>query len=351
MDARTPARRWILAVALLTGSLLAAPPDLQADEPAYPAGRSKQEIEGLRTWLRIPERISADAPASLVVILHGAGGSGSGMVDSLAAWERDGYVVCAPKAKDMTWEPNEVEQVKAIALHLIEVLPIDPRRVHVVGYSNGGWNLNPLAFDDDLQPCSATWIAAGCRGAKVPRWAAKGLGVIALAGSDDPNVGAARQTVSLLQGKVRNVEVRTQMGLEHAWPSELMGYLQWWMGVQEGRFTPGDDQSFDWGDDLTAAVAALEGARKGGVLVYFFSAEDAESEEAKTLQHATFFDPDVRFLGRQLQCVKLDIAEHGETAEALGVTATPAVVVLDRKGAGFASALRSVAPQKRPPRD
>lgn len=285
------------------------------------------------------------------------------MVGSLRDWVALGYVVCAPKSTDATWSPGDIEAVKRIAAHLKGVLPIDPARVHVVGFSNGGWNLDPLAFDDTLRPCSATWVAAGCRSGSAPKWARTGLGVLALAGTEDGNADAAGGTVKVLEGKVRCVEARFQPGLGHAWPEQLMPYLRWWMGAMEGRFVPGEDMNFDWGDRIEAAVEALADQKKGGVLVYVFSAADRDKPHARQLSNEVLMDPLVRHYGSQLQAVRLDAAEHGEVLEALGVEQTPALVVLDRHGEpqkvlqgekafkerAVASALKAVAPNKKKP--
>lgn len=351
-----------LVLPLLTVGYLPGSPLARADESPYPPGQSIQQIEGLKTVLVLPNEITAEEPASLLVILHGAGGTATGMAGSFSTWAKEGYVVCAPKSTTSTWEPSDLKCVFRIAAHMKEVLPIDPRKVHVVGYSNGGWNLHPLAFDDDLHPCSATWIAAGFRGGHVPKWAKKELGAIALAGGEDPNLSAARATVPALRDKVRNVEVQVEPGLGHEFPRTLMPYLKWWMGVQEGRLTPGDDLGFDWTEDLDAALASQEGVKKGGVLVWAFAAEDVENPLAKDLQHVVFFDPEIRFLGRQIPCVKLDLATHAEVIAGLGIQTTPALVVLDRKGKvkkrfedkfkakKIARTLRGVAPKRTMPK-
>jgi predicted esterase len=331
-----------------------------ADGLPYPEGHSSQRIEGLQVELILPAGLAPEKPASLVVILHGAGGTATGMAGSLRGWVPDGYVVCAPKSTEATWSDADVKAVLRIGAHLKAVLPVDPKRVHVVGFSNGGWNLGPLAFDDDLHPCSATWVAAGCTGGRVPKWAVKELGVLALAGTEDGNAGAARATVDVLKDKVRSVEVRFQKGLGHEWPGELMPYLKWWMGAMEGRFVPGEDMNFAWGESVEQALAALAGAKKGGVLLYAFDAGDADDPIARALQNEVLMDPDVRFFGEQLQAVKLDLSQHREALEALGVKTTPAVVVLAKDGkpkkvlegkslkaSKVASALKSVAPEKR----
>ena len=141
------------------------------------------------------------------------------------------------------------------------------------------------------------WIAAGYRGGSVGKWAKKQLGVLALAGADDPNAKAAARTVPALRGKVRCAEARFQKGLGHKWPREHDAYLKWWMGAMEGRFVPGTDMNFKWGDDLDAAVEKLKGQKKGGIVVYFFAPEDQDKPEAKRLQGEVFMDPLVRHYG------------------------------------------------------
>ncbi len=331
-----------------------------ASAAEYPPGRSVQQIEGVETALLVPD-LPDGKQASLVILLHGAGDNGPNLVNALAPWEKEGYLVCAPSASGGTWDTTDLAAAKRIALHLLKTLPIDPKRVHGVGFSNGGWNLAPIAFDDDLKPCSATWIAAGYNGGAVGKWAKKGLGALALAGAQDPNADAARKTVPLLRDKVRCVEVRLQQGLDHKWPSEHDEYLLWWMGVMEGRFEPGKDLNFAWGDDLDVALEGLKPKKKGGVIVYVWSPEDAAKPEAKELQNEILMDPLVRHYGNQLAAVRLEVIDP--VATKLGATASPAIVVLDKDGVvkkllagkvtakALAGALRSVAPDGKPPKD
>ena len=332
-----------------------------AEDWPYPAGRSSQSLHGLTVELDLPATLSHEKPASLVVILHGAGGSATGMAGALGGWAAEGYVVCAPKSKAATWSASDIKAVLRIAATLKDTLPIDPKKVHVAGFSNGGWNLPAVAFDGDLRPCSAAWVAAGCT-AGAPKWAKANMGVIAMAGTEDGNASSARDTVKILNGKVRSVEVRFQPGLGHKWPRELMPYFQWWMGAMEGRFVPGEDMNFEWGESIDEAVASLSNAKRGGVFIYAYQASDAEKAVAKSLQNVALMDPLVRHYGNQLRPVKLDFAKHREALEALGVKSTPALVVLSRKGKPkkvlgekslkarkIASALKSVAPNKKPP--
>ena len=348
---------------LLCVCALPAPAQADAADATYPEGRSTQEIEGLKVELGVPEGLSADKPGSLIVILHGAGGSATGMAASMREWIPEGYVVCAPKSSGQVWSDTDVKRVKTIAQHLLKVLPIDKTKVHVVGFSNGGWNLPPLAFDDDLKPRTATWVASGFRGGKPPKWAAT-MGVLALAGTRDANAASARETVKLLRKSVDVVEARFQPELEHAWPTKLMPYFRWWMGAREGRCTPGVDMNFAWGDDLDRALKKAGAQKKGGVFVYAFDSDVGDLEATRMLQTDVFMDPVVRFFGEQLHPTKLDAKTHGERLAGFGVTSYPAVVVLDKDGKPkkvleaktlqerkIVSALRSAAPERKKPKD
>ncbi len=82
--------------------LLAAIPAARADEAPYPPGESTRTLEGLETVLILPRDLTAEKPASLLLILHGAGGTAVGMARSFAAWADDGYVVAAPP----TWSAS-----------------------------------------------------------------------------------------------------------------------------------------------------------------------------------------------------------------------------------------------------
>ncbi len=361
---RSLAVSFVLVLVLVLAVVLSDVGVRAEDTPPspYPPGPSSQPIEGLQVELVVPRDLETGKKASLIVILHGAGGTATGMAGAFRAWADDGYVVCAPKSVGQTWSKSDLDAVLKIARHLEDVLPIDPDKVHVVGFSNGGWNLAPIAFDDDLHPCSASWIAAGFQGHSIPKWAREHLGALALAGSDDPNKAAARATVDALMDKVRSVEVRVQPGIGHALPEKLLPYMHWWTNVMEGRFEAGDDQNFDWGDSLAGALAKIESDKKGGVFVYVFDPE-AKDEETKELQGETFMDPIVRFYGNQLQAVKLDkkAAEEQLADYRVKLDELPAVIVLSRTAKShkllsgrisarkLQSALKKVAPEKKHP--
>ncbi|MFV1959247.1 MAG: hypothetical protein ACC662_07520, partial [Planctomycetota bacterium] len=130
-------RRALPLLVALALPLLAALP-AHADDLPYPAGTSEQQIEGRKTILVLPRELSAKKRASLVVILHGAGGTATGMAGAFAGWAQDGYVVCAPKSKGQVWEQDDLARVLRIAAHLKRVLPIDPAKVRDMAAAHFG---------------------------------------------------------------------------------------------------------------------------------------------------------------------------------------------------------------------
>jgi len=332
-----------------------------ADDRPFPAGTSSHEIEGLTWSIVMPEEFDASVERSMVVILHGAGGTETGMANALMFLAKEDYVIVAPKSKGPTWAPDDLERVRTGVAGLKKQLNIGKTRLHGAGFSNGGWNLVPVVFNEDLYFTSACWVAAGYSGGKAPKHAKKGMGVMALAGAEDGNRSSAEATPGMLEDDVRSVDVRIQPDLGHKWPHKLMPYYGWWLGVQEGRFVPGTTLAFDW-DETDAAPPPPADDGKSGSFVYWYSADDAESEEAKTLQNVTLQNRAVRFFGEQLRATKRERSEHEERFAELKLKGTPAIVIFDAKGKlkkalvgkikakSLAAALRSAAKVRKLPK-
>ena len=331
----------------------------------FPAGESTQKLEGLKCTVEMPSGFDVAKEHSLVLILHGNGGSDDGMARSLMHLCKDDVVVVAPKSTGLGWSAPDIEAVRRITADLKKRLHVGERRLHGIGFSNGGWNLAPLVFDEALRFQSACWVAAGCQGGSLPKHAKKELGVLALAGGDDPNRDAAQKTVTLLDEKVRTVECRIQPGLGHAWPDQLVPYLSWWLLVQEGRYVPGVCGAFEWkGSPQAALEAAAAAPTKSGSFVWWYSASgDLANEKAKAFQNDTTRHRLVQRFGQQLAAAKADRDSDADGFAKAGLKSTPAIVVYDAAGKvksvlqdkidakALAAALRSVAPDKTLPKE
>jgi predicted esterase len=350
------------AAVLILVLLVPANAQDEGKKSPYPTGSTSQKHSGLKFQLVMPSDYDPNGKYGLMVVLHGAGGTETGMAGSLAPLAEDWFIVCAPKSRGQTWSTQDLADVKNIIRHLMDVLAIEKGHLHGMGFSNGGWNLAPVVFDEKLEFASACWMAAGYNGGKVPARAKKAMGAIALSGAQDGNRGHAEKTVDLLRDKVRTVECRIEPDLGHKFTRKLMPYYFWWVKVMDGRFEPGDDMSFDWRDDLDAAKADAA-ARKTGTFLYFYSEKDDHNVETKRVQRSAFFDPMARHFGTRVACVKLVKEKHEELFKSYKLKSTPAIVTLDKKGkkkkilegkkikgTALAKALRSIAKDQSMPK-
>ncbi len=313
----------------------------QADERpsgwpwAYDPGESTESIMGLKVTLYVPRRLTPTSGSSLLVVLHGARARGDRLATFFRSWPMQNYVVCAPQASGSTWNSDDLNRVRRIVKMLQAGLPINRDRLHVAGFSNGASNLAEIAFDDDMKALSGTWVGGGYGGKKVPTWARDRFGALFMAGADDFALNRVRASPRRLHGKVRSLELIIEPGIGHTWPSKRVPYHLWWMGVQEGRYRPGYDLNFAWGNDLGKALAAVRGGRARGAMLYLYdSRTDVGSVNARNLQNIIFTRGDIRDLGARLLPVKVDRVGNTATLAALGVPAmaTPAVVVFGAGG-------------------
>ncbi len=341
----------------LLALLLLLPTALAEDAPPFPLGESSQEYAGLRFHLEIPDDFKADKKYSLLVALHGMGASET----SYASWfvpllYRD-FIICAPKSKGAGWSKPDIAAVRRIVAHLTEKLPIAKDRIHAAGFSNGGAHLPFLVFEGDVPFATVCFMGSGFGGGKVPA-SAKKMAALALAGTLDPMATAAKRTPKMLKGKVRRADVRLQEDLAHEIPEELMPFYFHWLTVMEGRFFPGEDDSFPWTDDLEIALEELKEEPRPSFF-YFFNDQDTEKAAARHVQNEVLLDPLVYEQAKTFHPVKLDIDLAGDYFHSLDLTRTPAIVVFDAErkvvkrfegdidATDLAATLRAVA-RKRP---
>ena len=268
-----------------------------------------------------------------MILLHGARARGANLATFFRYWPRLNYVVCAPQASGPVWRPPDLQRVRRIVKSLCTRLPINPDRVHVAGFSNGASNLHAVAFADDVKARSGTWVGGGFSGTAVPGWAQTRFGALFMVGETDFALERVRRSPAALRGRVRSVELHIEPDIGHTWPTSQIEYHLWWMGVQEGRFKPGDDMNFDWDDDLAEALAAVKRKEVPGAFLYVYDAvDDKSSAAAKALQNGAFMDAQVRRAGRRLRAVMLDRRSEAARRAGYGKLQTPAVIVFGADG-------------------
>jgi phospholipase/carboxylesterase len=154
----------LIAVALLAGlgsaTAVAAGPELAtpppAAVPATPEKRSGVLTLAGGAYAYLPKGMTG-APAPLLVAFYGAGGQASDVLASFRAdADRDGFVLLIPTTKGATWDmiqdlqsrfgiemkvtPRYGKDLKALDAALADLfarVAIDPRRIGMMGFSNG----------------------------------------------------------------------------------------------------------------------------------------------------------------------------------------------------------------------
>ncbi len=101
--------------------------------------------------LRAPEKLPAQNRLGLIVCFHGLHGNEDSITDfAVGAVSRAGlldqYVIMGGKSKGTGWEEIDDKDVLAWLAWIMKTYPIDPRRVHAIGMSNGGGMVKRFGF-------------------------------------------------------------------------------------------------------------------------------------------------------------------------------------------------------------
>ena len=144
-----------------SGDPVVAPEPVTTERTARscePGTRSLTLPNGQAAELRVTAPGGADR--SLIVVLHGAGGSPTGALEAFSGgWEEPGLVLVAPASKGQTWsvlrseQDEDLESVNFALAEAYERCPIDRARVAVGGFSDGATYALTLGLSNgDLFP-------------------------------------------------------------------------------------------------------------------------------------------------------------------------------------------------------
>ncbi|MGV8883961.1 MAG: alpha/beta hydrolase family esterase [Microbacteriaceae bacterium] len=141
-------------------------------------------VDGLdRTYLlHAPQRAVADAPLPLLLVIHGAGGNATraeAATRMTALADADGFIVAYPQgtqaadvageyswnagaccAKPVTQNIDDVAFIDAMIDDIATDYPVDPQRIYIAGFSNGGMLAYRLACELD-RPVAGIAVVSG----------------------------------------------------------------------------------------------------------------------------------------------------------------------------------------------
>ena len=150
--------------AVTTSEATTATPDATVPAPSVPPGVQEVAlvVDGsVRTYRRyVPPILPIDEPTALVVDLHGFA-SKPVRQDALSGWSAlagdEGFVVAQPAATGgvASWDSapgtagavEDLALIKAVVDDVASAVAIDPGRVYLSGFSNGGGMANRVACD------------------------------------------------------------------------------------------------------------------------------------------------------------------------------------------------------------
>ena len=156
-------------------SVLMAPPASPADGKETGAaprtGDFKDEYRdaassaSMRYRLRAPSKLPERHHLGLIVCFHGLNGnedSITGFAIDMASRNglADEYVIAGGKSKGNGWAESDDANLLAWIAWMKRTYPIDPRRVHLVGMSNGGWMVNRFGWKHQGQVATVTAYCA-----------------------------------------------------------------------------------------------------------------------------------------------------------------------------------------------
>ena len=130
----------------------------QATQPDIPFGESRLGVsdDGRDGTLYLPKKYKAGTPLPALMMLHGFGGTGTGVRYTFPLAEEFGVIVIGPESRALTWGQSapgfddDVRYLGAAYRYVASVLDIDPDRVALGGHSDGaGYALSMgLAYGD-----------------------------------------------------------------------------------------------------------------------------------------------------------------------------------------------------------
>ena len=166
-------------------------------------------------FMRLPDALQAGERVPLLLVLHGFGVSSSLLIEKAglnAVADQKRFAYLAPEgARDARGRPfwnagksccdldrqpiDDVKRLRELLDANLNNAAIDPKRVFVIGYSNGGFMAQRLACDVGDRIAGVVSVAGAAPNSEVPCTQSSALAVLEIHGDSDPIVHYAGGTV------------------------------------------------------------------------------------------------------------------------------------------------------------
>jgi hypothetical protein len=130
----------------------------------YKDPKTKQLIMHYR--MRVPDKLPEAKTLGLIVAFHGMNGNEDHMTGfAIGAAKRtklaDQYLIMGGKSKGAGWATSDDKDLLQWIAWAMETYPIDPRRVHIIGMSNGGWMVKRFGWANQDKFATVTAYCGG----------------------------------------------------------------------------------------------------------------------------------------------------------------------------------------------
>jgi polyhydroxybutyrate depolymerase len=157
-----------------------------------------------RTYsVHISSSYDQSSPTPLVIVLHGGGGTGQGMVKLTgfnAVADKENFIVVYPDGFEKHWNDgrgvqwqaqventDDVGFISALIDRLSDELNIDAKRIYVTGISNGGMMSHRLGCELSQRIAAISPVASNIPVSMAPVWSpSRPMPVLIINGTDDP---------------------------------------------------------------------------------------------------------------------------------------------------------------------
>lgn len=157
-----------------------------------------------RTYsVHISSSCDQSRPTPLVIVLHGGGGTGKGMVKLTgfnALADRENFIIVYPDGFEKHWNDgrgvqwqaqvenvDDVGFISALIDQLSDELNIDASRIYVTGISNGGMMSHRLGCELSQKIAAISPVASNIPVSMAPVWSpSRPMPVLIINGTDDP---------------------------------------------------------------------------------------------------------------------------------------------------------------------